>query len=185
MPLPEEDERVGLVYADIALINSAGEVTVPERVVQRQRILERRNEFFPLLTVNYIPRAHHHCPARSAGAAASHSFELPLPRLVSHHRHHRKLELLLCRPGSGRLRYSRHQYASPHDSRPHRRDHQLSRAGPGVRQRAAAGGKGARAAARLWTQLSHLRRSVFRLRDERECAALLLAGHPASSRVSV
>jgi hypothetical protein len=45
--------------------------------------------------------------------------------------------------------------------------------------------KGARAAARLWTQLSHLRRSVFRLRDERECAALLLAGHPASSRVSV
>jgi len=51
MPLPEEDERVGLVYADIALSNSAGEVTVPERMVQRQRILERRNEFFPLLTV--------------------------------------------------------------------------------------------------------------------------------------
>lgn len=55
VPVLERYPEVGLVYGDIALINSAGDITSASDNVNRHGLPQMGNELIPLLEVNYLP----------------------------------------------------------------------------------------------------------------------------------
>jgi glycosyltransferase involved in cell wall biosynthesis len=55
VPILERYAEVGLVYGDIALINSAGDITSPSNNVNRHNLPPMGNELIPLLETNYLP----------------------------------------------------------------------------------------------------------------------------------
>jgi glycosyltransferase involved in cell wall biosynthesis len=55
VPTLQQYPEVGLVYGDIALINSEGEITAPSGNVVRHHRPAKGNELIPLLENNYLP----------------------------------------------------------------------------------------------------------------------------------